>query len=430
MSSVYEGEGGAVKDRARSTAAFGEAAKVALDSLRGHKLRSFLTLLGIIVATTTLIGVISLINGMNLYIATHIADLGTNAFVIERFPIRGDWTPKKWMEAQRRNPPLNEEEYEFLKDRATLARDVGLDSGSNGRVDVQFGSETVTDVRLRGVSPNMVNIEPLRVAAGRYISQPDDARHLPVAFIGNDLKQQFFPNVEAIGKTILIQGRPFEVVGVAESQGSVFGQSQDKFALIPIGTLFKMWGRRGWMAYHFAAAGPEMMEQTMDQARMMVRAHRHLRPGQDDTFGLFAADSVMALWTNLTGTLAATMVGIVSVFMVVGGVVIMNIMLAAVTERTHEIGIRKSLGARRRDILQQFLVEAAVLAACGGLLGTASAWVVAVAVRNLTPVPMAVPFYAVFLAVGISAGVGLFFGIYPAHRASKLDPIEALRAET
>lgn len=163
---------------------------------------------------------------------------------------------------------------------------------------------------------------------------------------------------------------------------------------------------------------------------MMFRACRHLKPGVDDNFGLFAADSIMGLWNQLTGTLAATMVGIVSVFMVVGGVVIMNIMLAAVTERTHEIGIRKSVGARRTDILQQFLVEAAILAGCGGLIGTLGAWIAAVVVRNFTPVPMAVPYYAVFLAVGISAAVGIFFGIYPAHRAAKLDPIEALRAET
>lgn len=419
-----------MKTQTRSSAAFVEAVRAALHSLQGHKLRSFLTLLGIIVATTTLIGVISLIEGMNVYIATHIADLGTNVFLIQRFPIVGDMPTKKWIEMQRRNPQLSQEEYEFLKEKVTLARDVGLDAGPGRRIDAQYGDVTVTDIRLRGVTPNMVNIEPLRVAAGRYISEPDNARRLRVAFIGNDLKEAFFPNVDPIGKIFTIEGRQFEVIGVAESQGSVFGQSQDKFVLIPIETLFKMYGRASWMSYHFAASGPETMEQTKDQARMMVRAYRHLKPGQEDTFALFAADSVMALWNQLTGTLAATMVGVVSVFMVVGGVVIMNIMLAAVTERTHEIGIRKSVGARRRDILQQFLVEAAVLAACGGLLGTACAWIAALLVRAFTPVPMSMPYYAVFLAVGISAGVGLFFGIYPASRASKLDPIEALRAET
>lgn len=418
------------KTRTRSSAAFAEAVKVALHSLAGHKLRSFLTLLGIIVATTTLIGVISVIEGMDRYIATNIADMGSNVFLVQRFPIMGDMPTKKRLELVRRNPPLSEEEYEFLKEKATLAREIGLDSGANRRVDAKFGSETVTDIRMRGVTPNMVNIEPLRVAGGRYISESDDARRLAVAFIGHDLKEAFFPNVDPIGKVIEIEERPFEVIGVAQAQGSVFGQSQDKFVLIPIQTFFKMHGRRSWMSYRIAATGPEMMEQTKDQVRMLLRAHRHLRPGQDDTFGLFAADSIMELWNRLTGTLASTMVGIVSVFMVVGGVVIMNIMLAAVTERTHEIGIRKSLGARRADILQQFLVESAMLAGCGGLFGTAGAWIVGVLVRTFTPVPMAMPFYAVFLAVGISAAVGLFFGIYPAHRAARLDPIEALRAET
>src|SRR5713226_820606 len=380
--------------RTRSSAAFAEAVKVALHSLQGHKLRSFLTLLGIIVATTTLIGVISLIEGMDRYIATNIADMGSNVFLVQRFPIVGDMPTKKWIEMRRRNPPLSEEEYEFLTEKASLPREIGLDSGANRRVDAKFTAVTVEDIRLRGVTPNMVNIEPLKVAAGRYISESDNNRHLPVAFIGNDLREAFFPNVDPIGKIIDVEERPFEVVGVAVAQGSVFGQSQDKFVLIPIQTLFKMYGRRSWMSYHIAATGPEAMEQTKDQIRMLLRAYRHLRPGQDDTFGLFAADSIMALWSQLTGTLAATMVGVVSVFMVVGGVVIMNIMLAAVTERTHEIGVRKSLGARRADILQQFLVEAAVLAACGGLTGTLTAWVVAVLIRNFTPVPMAMPFYA------------------------------------
>ncbi len=414
----------------RSTGAFTEALTVALGSLQGHKLRSFLTLLGIIVATTTLIGVISLIEGMDRYIATNVADMGSNVFIVQRYPIIGDQDPKKMLELRRRNPALRQEEYEFLKEKATLARDIGLSSGAGRRITAKFETQVVNDVRLRGVTPNMVNIEPLKVAAGRYVSESDNARRLPVAFIGHDLRDKFFPNVDPIGKVIDIDNRPFEVIGVAVAQGSVFGQSQDNFTLIPIETLFKMYGRRGDMGYRVAAHGPEVMEQTKDQVRMLLRAYRHLRPNEDDTFGLFAAESIMELWNRLTGALAAAMVGIVSVFMVVGGVVVMNIMLAAVTERTHEIGIRKSVGARRYDILMQFLVEAAVLSACGGLLGTLAAWAVAVLIRNLTPVPMATPFYAVFLAVGLSATVGLFFGIYPAHRASKLDPIEALRAET
>ncbi len=418
-----------MKRPVQATATLGEAIQGALRSLHSHKLRSALTLVGIIIATTTLIGVISLIEGMDRYIAENIADMGSNVFLVERFPIIGDRDPKKWMELRRRNPPLREEEYEYLKEGLTLAREVGLSAGAGGRLEAKYAGEKVSDVRLRGVTSNMVNIEPLKVAQGRYISPSDRTRRLAVAVIGHDLKEKFFPNVDPVGKVIDINERPFEVIGVAEAQGSVFGQSQDKFALIPIDTLFKMWGRRNGMTYHVACGGPETVEQTKDQARMLLRAWRHLKPGEDDTFGVFAAESVMELWDRLTRALAGTMVGIVSVFMLVGGVVVMNIMLAAVTERTHEIGVRKSVGARRRDILAQFLVEAAVLSACGGLIGTGLAWLAAVLVRNLTPVPMSMPYYAVFLAVGLSAGVGLFFGIYPAHRASRLDPIEALRAE-
>jgi len=411
-----------------SRAALGESVSVALHSLAAHKLRSFLTLLGIIVATTTLIGVIALIEGMDRYIATTIiAEMGSNVFVVERFPIMGDMSPKKFLELRRRNPPLSEEEYQFLKEHLTLAQDVGLQS-SRG-VDTQYKDEKIEGTQLRGATPNMVNIETLRVSSGRYPSESDNARRMAVALIGNDLKDKFFPTVDPVGKTIDIEGRPFEVVGVAQAQGSIFGESRDNFAVIPMDTFMKMYGRHTWKSYRVAAAGPEVMEQTQDQARMLLRAYRHVKPGQDDTFGLFAAESILELWDRMTRALAATMVGVVSVFMVVGGVVIMNIMLAVVTERTHEIGVRKAMGARRSDILRQFLVESAVLSGCGGLLGTVGAWLAGILVRALTPVPMAMPYYAVFLAVGISATVGLFFGIYPAHRASKLDPIEALRAE-
>ncbi|PYT27970.1 MAG: ABC transporter permease, partial [Acidobacteria bacterium] len=218
-------------------------------------------------------------------------------------------------------------------------------------------------------------------------------------------------------------------VGVAKALGSVFGQSQDNFVMIPIESYFKTYGSHKGIDLVAKAIDQEHLMESEDEVRMLLRAYRHLRPNQDDNFSIFASETFVSLWNRLTAAIAGMAVGIVSVFMLVGGIVIMNIMLAAVTERTHEIGIRKSLGATRRDILNQFLVEASVLAASGGLIGVVIAWLLAILVRNATPLPMALPWSSVFIGVGLSAVVGLFFGIYPARRAAKLDPIEALRVE-
>jgi putative ABC transport system permease protein len=232
-----------------------------------------------------------------------------------------------------------------------------------------------------------------------------------------------------LAKRLNIEGRPYEVIGIAKILGSVFGNSQDNFVMIPIASYFRTYGSRSGIRIVAKAIDQDHLIEAQDEARVLLRSFRHLRPGQDDNFSLFASETFVNLWERLTATIAAMAVGIVSVFMVVGGIVIMNIMLAVVTERTHEIGIRKSLGARRRDILNQYLVESSVLAGAGGLLGVGVAWVIAIAVRNTTPVPMVLPWSSVMIGVGLSAVVGLFFGIYPARQAARLDPIEALRAE-
>ena len=411
----------------RLSASFWEAGRIALDSLRKNKLRSFLTLLGIILATTTLITVTALIHGMNVYIAEKVSDMGSDGFRVVRMAFFGDFNPKKFLEMQKRNPQIKPVEYEFVKSEARLLKDMGMMVSRQARVTYKAQSQEQVDIE--GITDSIPAINNVQVDVGRSVTYEEVRRHAPVAFIGNDVRKAFFEGEDPLGKTIAVEGSPYEVVGVAKTLGSVFGNSQDNFVMIPIESYFKTYGAHtGIRLVAKAIDQPHLME-AEDEVRVLLRSYRHLTPGQEDNFSLFASDTIVSLWERLTAAISGMAVGIVSVFMVVGGVVIMNIMLAVVTERTHEIGIRKSLGARRRDILNQYLVESSVLSATGGLAGVALAWLVAFAVRNLTSVPMALPWTSVFVGVGLSATVGLFFGIYPARRASKLDPIEALRVE-
>jgi putative ABC transport system permease protein len=406
-------------------ASFWEAVTGALQSLRASKLRSFLTLLGIILATTTLIAVMSVISGMDRYIAENVSKMGADGYRVTRI-VMMQWDPKKFLEMQRRNPQLSREEFEFLKQRATLTREIGI--VANRGSSVYNGKDTAEGVQIMGASPNISVILDFEADEGRFFSEVENNRHMSVAFIGRDIKDKLFSG-GAVGKSITIQGMPFAIVGVAKAKGSVFGQSQDNFVVIPAETYFKTWGFRSGMDFAGIAIDHAHLLQAQDEARALLRAYRHLGPKDDDTFSMVTSDSLVDFWNQLTGAIAATAVAVVSVFMVVGGVVIMNIMLAVVTERTHEIGIRKSVGARSKDILNQFLVESSLLSAIGGLMGVTIAWFVAILVRSLTPVPMSVPLTAVVVGVALSAAVGLFFGIYPAKRAAALDPIEALRVE-
>jgi putative ABC transport system permease protein len=407
-------------------ASFWEAVVGAIASLRASKLRSFLTLLGIILATTTLIAVMSVIKGMDVYIAQNVSNMGSDGFRVRRIIMMG-FDPKKFLEMQRRNPQLNREEFDFLKEHTTLTREFGLEISR--RVDVHNGKEHLDAMQLIGATPNVAVIGNFVAEQGRFLTDVENDRRLAVAFIGKDVKDHLFPDIDPIGKHFTADGVTFEVVGVAKPKGSVFGQSQDGYVIIPAETYFKTWGSRQGIGYDATATDQDHLTAAQEELRVLIRAYRHLKPKDDDTFSMVTSDALLNFWNQLTGAIAATAVGVVSVFLVVGGVVIMNIMLAVVTERTHEIGIRKSVGARRIDILSQFLVESALLSGIGGLIGVTAAWIVAVLVRSLTPVPMAVPITAVIVGVTLSASVGLFFGIYPAHRAASLDPIEALRME-
>jgi putative ABC transport system permease protein len=405
---------------------FGETLKLALDSLRAHKLRSFLTLLGVILAVTTLISVMSVIAGLNLYIADKVANLGANVLVIERFGIIT--SHDAFVQAQRR-PLITMEDFERFRETAKLPKAIaGYD-----RIPAQTrsGDALMENTQVIGVTANYAEVRSLNVAEGRFLTQADDDHHSEVAFIGADLAQKFFPNVDPIGKTIRSETHTYEVVGVGEAIGSVLGRSQDNYMLLPLGTFQKGWHRPGdSMAIFVQAANAEEMRACEDEARMLFRAWHHLPYESPDDFGILGSKSIMAVWHELTGNLARVAMGLVSVFLVVGGIVIMNIMLASVTERTREIGLRRSLGARRQHILLQFLTESAVLAAVGGLLGILFAAAIVILVKHTFSFPLEMPIGAVILALGISTAVGLFFGIFPAMRAAKLDPIEALRSET
>jgi putative ABC transport system permease protein len=402
-----------------------EPALIALQTMRAHKLRSFLMLLGIILSVSTLILVVALISGMNGYFATRVANLGSNVFLIHKFPIISD--SKELLKATRRNRDITWDDYEALRDNLKLAKAVGVEVRRT--VNIRAEGQNLEDVELRGVTANIGDMDVEEVATGRYMTDSDNEHRDMVCMIGADVADKLFANMDPLGKILTVDGQEFQVVGVAKRIGNTFGRSQDNFVYIPIQTWLKIYGRNNTLSVNVQARGPEWLSRTKEEARVLMRARRHLGPNDEDNFGILGSDSLMGLWQNLTGTLASGMVGLVSIFLVIGGVVIMNVMLASVTERTREIGIRKSLGAKRRDILLQFIVESTVMAMVGGAIGVLIAWILAVIVRSATPVPMSVPISAVVFAIAISSGVGVFFGVYPARKAARLDPIEALRYE-
>ena len=408
-----------------SAVAFGETLRLSVDTLRVNKLRTFLTLLGVILSVFTLVLVMSVVEGLNRYVSDKVANLGANTVIFTRFGIITNF--QDFVKAQRR-PPLRTDDYEYVRDHAQQVRQVG--ASANRQLDVRYGNEKVDGVDVAGGTPNMVELRGLTIAQGRGLNDSDELHHAPVCIVGEDLVQRFFAGVDPVGKTIRVGPQTYQVVGTTKPLGSVFGQSRDNFVLMPFATYMKSWHLPNDSVDIWVESwSPELTDNAVDEVRVFLRSKRKLAYRADDNFGVVTNNSITSTWMQITGNLFGLAIMLTSVFLVVGGIVIMNIMLASVTERTREIGIRKSLGARKQHIVMQFLVESAMMAAAGGLIGVAAGMGVTALVRNLTFMPATTPIGAIVTSLVMATSVGLFFGIYPALRAARLDPVEALRYE-
>jgi len=409
---------------------FSETFKLAFDAIWAHKLRSVLTLLGMIIGVTAVVLIVSLIQGFNRYVDEKIAGIGAKSFSVRRFGF-DDWRNTDTIaEAQRRNKDLTFEDYDYLRERATLVDKLGAKALGTPST-VKRGNETMESVNVDGATSNCVDIENIDIAEGRYFTNAEDLSTVNVAFLGADVASKLFPTTSAVGQEITIGGLPYRVIGVAAVKGAVFGIPQDIFITIPLRTYVKNFGppvRQRSFYITATAKSDDQFNDAVEEVRALMRTRRGLKLGEKDNFGISTPDAIMGIRDRLLGPIFIAAVGVPGIALIVGGIVIMNIMLVSVTERTKEIGIRKSLGARRGDILRQFLIEAVTLAAIGGSVGVFLAWV---AGRILTAVffPTYLSVVAVIIAVTFSGGVGVLAGIWPARKAAMLDPIEALRAE-
>lgn len=410
-----------------------EALRLALQAIWGAKLRSFFTLLGIIVSVGFLVVVVAVIQGMNAYVKENLtgAMIGTNAFQVRRSPISVGLMDDAQVRAIAKRPLISAEDAAAVQRALPEARAVALQSGwPTPTSDVSFRDRTVGNVLIFGVTPPYQLVQDYHMLAGVPLTEPDVRERRPVAVIGYEIAEKLFDQPSrAVGKKLRISGREVEVIGVIEKKGRVLGQSFDAFMLLPFSTFESFYGRRKTTVVSVKMADADGVEPAMTRAEEAMRVAHRLRPGEENDFTVDKADALVAFWRSLTRLLFTAIPAVVCVGIVVGGIVIMNIMLMSVTERTREIGLRKSLGARRADIRRQFLIEAVVLSTLGGLQGVAAGWALAFAVSSFTPLPARITLWSVGVALALGGGAGIVFGVFPAARAARLDPITALRAE-
>jgi putative ABC transport system permease protein len=401
---------------------FSEAISIALSSLRVNRLRSLLTLLGIVIGVMTVITVVSFISGLNDYVQERIFNLGPDVFTVTRAsPVTVSF--EDFVESQKRKN-LYLEDAEAIRAACNDCKAVG--ASANARARVKYGRNFL-DSSIQGYTSEVPNIVGNELEAGRFITDYDVAHARAVCVVGADVVDNLFPYMEPLGKTLVVDGRPFEVIGIGERQGSVLGQSRDNWITIPITQHQKMFGSRRSVQIQAKAVNEARLAVAQSEARLILRARHHLPYDVKDDFSINTNEAFLQLWANISKAFFAVTIGIASISLIVGGIVVMNIMLVSVTERTREIGIRKATGARRHDIMVQFLVESAALSLIGGVMGVVLGASIAEAVAWLTPLPAAIKWWAIALGLGVSTAVGLFFGIYPATKAANLDPIIALR---
>ncbi len=402
-----------------------DAAKIAFQSIFSHKLRAFLTLIGIIIGVASVVVVGASIDGLNAYVVDKISKiLGANHFMVARIAHVGNMTEEEWEKMMKRNKVLDWEDLDWLINKCTSCQEVGAEA--DWRLDLKHDGQDLFGTQIAGVTANFADIEDKTISEGRFLLPHEVEHSAMVCVIGMDLREKFFAGLDPIGRTLAIQGLPMTIVGVEGKRGSMFGQSLDNNAYVPLTTYQRMFGRRQSLQLHGKARNREAFDPTIEQARISLRNRHKLKGNEEDDFGLVNVEQVNNQIDQVTGAITMAVIPITFISLVVGGIVVMNIMLVSVTERTFEIGLRKAVGAKRKHILVQFLIESSVLCALGGALGLLLAGGIAWLIGQTTPVPMSITLTYVVLSIVVSSVIGMVFGIYPALKAAKLDPIAAL----